>query len=338
MSAAALRAPVAGVYLRSFLGPLQTWLDHPQVTDILVNKPGEAWIEVLGRRPGRVEAPGLTDAMLDRLAAQVAAFAHQGVNREHPILSASLPGGERVQVILPPATRAHVALAIRKQVQADLSLADYAAAGAFQETRVAEPAAGDAIEHELDARLRARDLQAFFELAVLARRNIVISGGTSTGKTTFLNALVREIPRHERLILVEDTPEVRLIHPNSVGLLAVKGALGEAKVDAGDLLQAALRMRPDRILLGELRGAEAFSFLRAVNTGHPGSITTVHADTPEGALEQIALMVLGGHANLGRTEVVAYARNVVDVVVQLARRDGRRVVAEVRRLRPAPAS
>ena len=334
---ATLRPPASrpgpGVYLQSSLLPLQPWLSQGDVTDILVNRPGEVWVEALGRPMARHEAPGVTPAVLDRLAAQVAAACHQGVNRENPILSASLPGGERVQVVAPPATRRHLALAIRRQVSADLSLADYASGGAFDHTRTERADDPDGVEAELDALLQERRLQRFFELAVRARKNVLVSGGTSTGKTTFLNALVREIPSAERLILVEDTAEVRLPQPNAVGLLAVKGALGEARVSPTDLLQAALRMRPDRILVGELRGAEAFAFLRAVNTGHPGSLSTVHADTPEGALEQLALMVLGAHANLGRAEVLAYARSVVDVVVQLARRDGRRVVAEVRRLR-----
>jgi type IV secretion system protein VirB11 len=324
---------VGGVYLQSYLGPLQSWLLRPDVTDILINRPGEVWIEALGQNMVRCPAPGLTDTVLHRLATQVAAIGHQGINRENPILSASLPSGERVQVVLPPATRDHIAFAIRKQVRSELALADYAAAGAFDDTITGGEYEIDQADRELDHLLAQRRLHAFFELAVTARKNILISGGTSTGKTTFLNALVREIPSHERLIVIEDAAEIEIRQQNAVGLLAVKGALGEAKVGPGDLVQAALRMRPDRILVGELRGSEAFSFLRAVNTGHPGSITSVHADTPEGAFEQIALMVMQAHANIGREETVAYARRVVDIVVQLARRDGRRVVAEVRRIR-----
>ncbi|MEP6967242.1 MAG: ATPase, T2SS/T4P/T4SS family, partial [Pseudomonadota bacterium] len=159
--------------------------------------------------------------------------------------------------------------------------------------------------------------------------NIIVSGGTSTGKTTFLNALVKEIPGAERLIVIEDTPEVRLDHPNAVGLVAARGVLGEARVNAEDLLQAALRMRPDRIILGELRGPEAYSFLRAVNSGHPGSITTVHADSPRAAVDQIALMILQAGANLRRSEIVEYVGGVVDVAVQLSRRKGRRVVSDI---------
>ena len=325
--------PTAGVYLRTYLAPLAPWLERADVTDILVNRPGEVWFEALGQGLTRAEAPALNETTIMRLAGQIAAAGHQGVNRENPILAASLPTGERVQIVLPPATRRHPALAIRKQVTADLSLGDYAREGAFADTWVAAEDEPDETDHALDALLKARALERFFETAVRARKNILVSGGTSTGKTTFLNALMREAPAGDRLLVIEDTAEVRLSQPNAVGLLAVKGALGEARVGVADLLQAALRMRPDRILVGELRGDEAFAFLRAVNTGHPGSITTVHADTPKGALEQIALMVLQTHANIGREEVMSYARSVIDIIVQLSRRNGRRVVSQVLRVR-----
>ena len=139
----------------------------------------------------------------------------------------------------------------------------------------------------------------------------------------------REIDAEERLILIEDTPELVVRHPNAVGLVSARSALGEAVVNMEDLLNASLRMRPDRIILGELRGAEAFTFLRAVNTGHPGSMTTVHADSPERAIEQIALLVLQSGTRLNRDSVVHYVRSSVDVFVQLARRGGRRHVAAI---------
>jgi type IV secretion system protein VirB11 len=131
------------------------------------------------------------------------------------------------------------------------------------------------------------------------------------------------------LVVIEDAPEVRLDHPNSVGLVAVRGDLGEARVDADALLAAALRLRPDRILLGELRGREAFAFLRAVNSGHPGSLTTVHADSPAGALDQIALLSLTSGIDLGWDKVQTYVSRVIDVVVQLDRTGGARRVSEV---------
>ena len=138
--------------------------------------------------------------------------------------------------------------------------------------------------------LKANRLKDFLYQSILVKKNIIISGGTSTGKTTFTNACLRAIPRIERLISVEDAREIDLEnHPNKVHLLASKGGQGLAKVTTQDLIETCLRLRPDRIIVGELRGSEAFSFLRAINTGHPGSISTLHADTPEMAIQQLKL-------------------------------------------------
>jgi type IV secretion system protein VirB11 len=322
-------APSRGVYLDAYLRPLSAWLQRPDVTDILINAPGAVWVETLGGETRRHEAPELTETALWRLATQIASLGHQGINRENPLLAATLPDGARVQIVAPPATRGPMAIAIRKHVVSELSLDDYDADGAFDSARTVGLYDASADDVDLETALAAGDMASFLRLAVRRRKNIIVSGGTSTGKTTFLNALVKAIPAEERLVVIEDTPEVRLDHPNSVGLIAVRGGLGEARVSVEDLLQASLRLRPDRIILGELRGAEAYSFLRAVNSGHPGSITTVHADSPRAAVDQIALMVIQAGANLGRAEIVDYVSGVVDVAVQLSRRDGRRRVSEV---------
>ena len=329
MSAAPTGAGGAGVYLRTYLAPFAPWLERGDVTDLFVNRPGELWVETLGGGLERIEAPELDETLLWRLARQIASLTHQGISREHPLLAAVLPDGSRVQVCAPPATRGPLALAIRRHVVADLGLDDYAAQGAFEGVRRADLDADDRGDAELRRLFGAGDTAAFLRAAVRARKNVVISGGTSTGKTTFLNALLKEAPAHERLVVIEDTPEVRIAHPNAVGLVCVRGELGEARIGPEELLQASLRLRPDRIILGELRGREAFQFLRAVNSGHPGSITTVHADSPAGARDQIALMVLQAGAHLGRAEIVDYVRGVVDVFVQLGREGGRRRVTQV---------
>ena len=322
-------APDQGVYLEAYLRPLAEWLGRGDVTDILINTPGEVWIETIGGETECHSAPELTETTLWRLATQIASIAHQGVNRENPLLAATLPDGARVQIVAPPATRGPMAIAIRKHVVTDLTLEDYAAAGAFDHARSVQLLERSDHDADLEALLSAGDMAAFLRQAVQRRKNIIVSGGTSTGKTTLLNALIKAIPQRERLIVIEDTPEVRLDHPNAVGLIAVRGSLGEARITVDDLLQASLRMRPDRIILGELRGAEAYSFLRAVNSGHPGSITTVHADSPSAAVDQIALMVMQSGANLSRNEITEYIGGVVDIAVQLSRRDGRRMVSEL---------
>jgi type IV secretion system protein VirB11 len=318
--------PAAPVFLDAYLAPLRPLLERTDVTDIFINREGELWLETLGGKLEHHDLRELDAASMWRLARQIASLSHQGISREHPLLSARLPDGSRVQVIAPPATRGPMAIAIRKHVVADLSLKDYAASGALQ------PALGTNArlprEH-LRALLDGGDAPGFLAAAVRERLNILVSGGTSTGKTTFLNALIKEIPESERLILIEDTPELRSHRSNMVGLVAVKGELGEARVTADDLLQASLRMRPDRIILGELRGTEAYTFLRAVNTGHPGSMTTLHADSAEGALQQLVLMVLQSGANLRSEDVLLYAHNVIDIVVQLGRSSGKRFVSNV---------
>ena len=326
-----MNAPVpqaTGVYLQTYLALFAPLLGRDDVTDIFVNRPGEAWAETLGGGIERHDLPELDETTLWRLARQIASLAHQGVSREHPLLSASLPDGARVQIVAPPATRDGMALAIRKHVVANLTLEDYLAAGAFANVRK-DDAGTDALDDALQRLLDGGDVAGFLRMAVKGRKNIVVSGGTSTGKTTFLNALIKEMPQSERLIVIEDTPEVQIDHPNAVGLVAVRGELGEARVAAEDLLQASLRMRPDRIIMGELRGAEAYSFLRAVNTGHPGSVTTVHADSPRGAVDQLALMVMQAGSNLSRAEIVDYIRGVVPIFVQLSRQEGRRSVSQI---------
>jgi type IV secretion system protein VirB11 len=318
-----------GIYLRSYLAPLTGMLARPDVTDIYVNRPGELWVETTGGEIERHDAPALDEATLARLARQIAALSHQGISRAHPLLSATLPDGARVQVVAPPATRGPLALAIRKHVSPDLALEDYVAAGAFAETRARDSLGRSEVDRALAAQLAAGDIPGMLAAAVRARKNILVSGGTSTGKTTFLNALLREVPPEERLILIEDTPELKVHHENTVGLLAARSELGEAQVSANDLVAASLRMRPDRIILGELRGEEAYAFLRAINTGHPGSMTTVHADGAERAIEQVVLLVLQAGTQLSRDDVRHYIKSIVDVFVQLERIAGKRRIAEV---------
>ena len=306
--------PGGSAYLDAYLQPFRRWLDCDTVTDILVNRPGEAWIEDSRYAAmERIEAPEIDDRLVQRLAEQVARVSHQGINREHPLLGATLPDGARVQFCGPPATRQHWAMAIRRHRRLDLPLDAYDAGQI-------EPL----VEHRpADAK---REPIAFLRDAIAAKKTILISGGTGTGKTTFLNAMLGEIPPEERVVLVEDTPELRLPGANGVGLIAVKGELGEARITPNDLLQAALRMRPDRIVLGELRGAESVSFLRAINTGHPGSFSTIHANSLAGALEQLALMVMQTGIGLSRADTIEYAASVIDVIVQLDRVNGRRQI------------
>ena len=321
------RAMGEAIYLDHYLGPLDPYLEAPDITDIYINRPNEIWVERLGGIAERITLKDFDALILERLSRQIAAQSAQGISREHPLLSASLPDGSRVQIAMPPATRGNIAIAIRKYVVHDLAIDDYEEAGAFDglhQSHVSLP-----VQQTLAAYHAEGDFAGLLKFAVRERCNIFVSGGTSSGKTTFLNALLKEVDIAERLILIEDTPELKVAHQNMVGMIASRSALGEAAVSMEDLLNASLRMRPDRIILGELRGPEAFTFLRAVNTSHPGSMTTIHADSPARAIEQLVLLVLESGTHLDRDSIAHYVRSSIDVYVQLGRFKGRRVVTAI---------
>ena len=316
--------------LKLALAPLKQWLDAPDVMEISINRPGFVFVERAGAaQMERIELPGFDKAAIEHLAERVAAATDQNVSARTPLLSASLPGGERFQAVLNPAAPDGGAISIRRQITKNLTLDDYRQNGALNKARVSTGSELSTEEQELVALLQANDIYQFLKTAIRHRISIVISGGTSTGKTTFLNALLKEIDPSERIITIEDTLELLPPQANVVRLLSSKGGQGIAAVDPPKLLEASLRMRPDRLLLGELRGKEAMSFLQAINTGHPGSLTTVHANLPRGAYERLALMVMESGIQLSKTEVIDYLREVIPIVVQISRVGGRRQVTDI---------
>ena len=315
--------------LETYLLPFKNIFAEEGVNELMINKPGEAWVEKKGDQ--RLELiPEVDIDHLLGLGRLVAQSTDQKISEENPLLSATLPNGYRIQIVFPPAVEPNLAaFAIRKGSTMHLSLDAYAKMGAFDNTSTEEMV--DENNAILCNYLKEKKIKEFIRHAVLCKKNIVISGGTSTGKTTFTNAALGEIPTHERLITVEDAREVQLHnHPNKVHLLASKGGQGRAKVTTQDLIEACLRLRPDRIIVGELRGSEAFSFLRAINTGHPGSISTLHADAPSMALEHLKLMVMQAGLGMPPDEIKKYILAVVDIVVQLKRgTGGKRFVSEI---------
>jgi type IV secretion system protein VirB11 len=313
------------------LRALQPLLGRADVTEICINRPCEAFLET---RTGweRHTLPFADFPWCYRLAKLIANSTRQRITEESPLLSAALPTGERVQVVLPPATAPGcVAITVRRPAAAVWSLAEMAKAGVFTETRQAS-ASLDEVEQELLRLLAARAHEDFMRLAVRSHKNIVVSGPTGSGKTTFTKALIRSIPADERLITIEDAPELLLNdHPNHVRLFYSKGDQGQAKVTPRQLLESCLRMRPDRILLAELRSDEAFDYLRNANSGHPGSITSVHASSAELAFEQLTLLVKQSRSggDLPREDIKALLYTLVDVVVQFAVIGHRRCVTEI---------
>ena len=315
--------------LNVYLKPIMVLLSKDGVNEISVNEPNEAWVERSGDM-FRVNLPGYDSKHLKSLARLIAESTDQKISEETPLLSATLPEGQRVQVVFPPACENHtVILSIRKKSELAWTLEDYEKMGAFDNTKTEKII--DENNIILSRLLKANRLKDFLYQSILVKKNIIISGGTSTGKTTFTNACLRAIPRIERLISVEDAREIDLEnHPNKVHLLASKGGQGLAKVTTQDLIETCLRLRPDRIIVGELRGSEAFSFLRAINTGHPGSISTLHADTPEMAIQQLKLMVMQAGLGMPPDDILSYIKNVVDIVVQLKRGEkGRRYISQI---------
>jgi type IV secretion system protein VirB11 len=315
--------------LNTFLRPLEDVFAEEGISEISINRPGEAWIEKYGEMECRI-LPQFDLNHLMSLGRLIAQSTEQAISEEKPLLSATLPAGYRVQVVFPPATESGVvAFSIRKQTVLNLDLEAYEALGAFQNTKVRKYV--DKHDAELRELLDNGAIKDFLTKAVIYKKNIIVSGGTSTGKTTFFNAILKNIPLNERVITCEDAREIDVAHiPNRVHLLASKGGQGRAKVTIQDLIEACLRLRPDRIMVGEVRGAEAFSYLRAINTGHPGSITTLHADSPALAVEQLIMMVMQAGLGITREQIKDYVENVVDVVVQLKRGEkGRRFVSEV---------
>ncbi|HXN49138.1 MAG TPA: P-type DNA transfer ATPase VirB11 [Bryobacteraceae bacterium] len=326
----AVMAPQSSA-LKLSLRPLRRFLDDDSITELCINRPGEVFVE--SQEGWRRET--LADATFDwclRFARLAGNFTRQRIDASAPLLSAALPDGERVQIVLPPATSAGtVAITIRRPSRRVWSLEELSRRGIFRATRRSSDGSEDS-SGELERHLVARDYESFMRLAVTSRKNILVSGPTGSGKTTWTKALIREIPSEERLITIEDAKELVLDrHPNHVRLFYSKDDQGLARVTARQLLESCLRMKPDRILLAELRAEEAFEYLRNVNSGHPGSITSVHAASAELAFEQLVLLAKQSPAGreLERRDIRNLLYLLIDVVIQFACKGGERFIKEI---------
>ncbi len=321
--------------VREFMRPLREHLDRDGVVEVCVNRPGEILVETADGWQ-LCPAPALTQERCVALATALATYSDQTISAERPLLAATLPTGERIQVVIPPAvSRDMVSLTIRKPSHVVRRLDDFELESLFDRTAIVAPRDNRHLlpfEADLLALHRSRHHAEFLRLAVQKHQTIVVSGRTGSGKTTFMKALVEEVPRHERLITIQDTAELTLPnHPNAVHLFYSKDAQGTARVTAKSLLEACLRMRPDRIFLAEVRGDECFSFVRLAASGHPGSMTSVHAGSCALAFEQMALMIResGAGGGLRMDEIKWLLGVVVDIVVQFERDERGRFVSEI---------
>lgn len=325
--------------LRVYLEPLGPFLSDAWVSEISVNEPGSLYIE-RGGVIHKEELPSLTYDWLLGISKLIAQYSDQRLSEAEPLLSASLPEGHRIQVVLPPASN-HIVLSIRKQVVHRLRLDDFEKQGAFAHTRaISIPSHRSTLplneeDQYLTSVFKSKNYTLFLKEAIAQKKNILVSGGTSTGKTTFLNACLREIPLDERIITLEDVREIEIPHENKVHLIASKGEQGLARVSMSHLIEACLRLRPDRIIMGELRGSEASDFINATATGHDGSIASIHASNPSMAFMRLVHMVKMNPAMqmMERADILEDLHTLIDIVVQIKRvREGtlyRREISEI---------
>ncbi len=291
-------------------GPLEPLLHDPEITEVMCNSHDEIWIE----RNGRVEKTDVRfadEAQYRQVIERIVTGVGRRVDESSPMVDARLPDGSRVNVILPPLALRGPSLTIRRFSDDPYTVQDLINFGSL-----------------------SQELALFLEACVAAECNVLVSGGTASGKTTLLNVLSRFIPEHERIITIEDSAELRLQQPHVVPLeTRPANSEGAGQVAIRDLVRNALRMRPDRIVVGECRGGEALDMLQAMNTGHDGSLTTVHANSPRDALSRLETLVLMGELDLPQRAIREQIAAAIDIIVQVERLpDGHRKVVSVQEI------
>lgn len=284
--------------VRELMRPFARLLEDPGVTELVINRPQHVLTEThLGWQAH--DCPELDFERLMSFAVAIATLTSQAVSAQHPILSALLPGDARIQIVIPPVVPSRtVSVTIRRPSSCEKTLEDCEREGLFRCTGWQRAARLEEtrsrlrpLERQLLGYLEARRWPAFFEHAVRARLNVAIVGNTGSGKTSFMKTLCRYIPATERIVTIEDVRELVIGHvENCVHLVYSKGGHGHARVTPAELIASTMRMRPDRVLLAELRGSEAYDFLKLLTTGHAGSITSYHASSISVAIERFALM------------------------------------------------
>ncbi|HXJ44846.1 MAG TPA: ATPase, T2SS/T4P/T4SS family, partial [Bryobacteraceae bacterium] len=291
-----------------FLRPVAPLLVDPEISEIMINPGSNVFIE----RAGRCERTGVTvsETQVRTAAVMIARHLGEDISEDRPLLDARLPDGSRVAAAFPPCSIGGAAITIRKFQRHLFTLGELVRVGTLP-AEVAE----------------------LLELAVQRRRNILISGGTGSGKTTLLNALAATISFEDRVVVIEDTAELHVGQPNQLRFETRREQGEIAGVGIRDLLRATLRHRPDRIIVGEVRGPEAFDLLQALNTGHAGSLTTIHANSAVLALNRLTTCVLMSNVGLPFAAIRSQIADAVGMIVHIGREnDGRRVVAEIAEL------
>jgi len=291
------------------LGILEPYMVDPSITEVMVNDTRNIMIE----REGRLTASNTRFESIDelnRITRNILDITGRILSPDQPYVDVMMPDGSRVNIVGPPLTLRGPCITIRKFPTRSLSLEDLMRAGTLD-----------------------RKMAFFLSLVVMGRLNLLICGGTGAGKSTLLNALLKFVPKQERLIIIEDTPELQLEHINSVRLQTKPQTPGSPSIPARELVANALRMRPDRIVVGECRRGEAFDMIQAMNTGHEGSMTTIHSNSPRDSLARLETLALMGAPELPLAAIRRQVASTIDVIVQLKRmRDGSRRIAQISEL------
>jgi len=290
-----------------FLAPVQMYLDDASVSEILVNGANEIFVERKGKLE-RVASKFSDEDALQATVRNIAQFVGRKFDDLNPTLDARLPDGSRVAAVMPPCSRKGTTLSIRKFSQGVPKLSDYIEWGSL-----------------------TKDTARFLDICVFLAKNLIVSGGTGSGKTTLLNVLGSRVPSHERLLIIEDSSELKIFTDHVVYFETKhKDALGKGEVTIRDLLKASLRLRPDRIVVGEVRGPEAMDLITAMSTGHGGSMGTVHANRPYDALVRLETLSMMGDTQVPIAAVRRQISASVQIVVQIKRlKDGSRRITEI---------
>ena len=312
-------------YLEQYFEPFREWLSRDDIVELAINPNGQVWVEVAGDATMRPAGKRVEAKAAQNLAQSIVGDAKARVSEKNPLVSGKIDYAGRplrVQIAVPPAIEQGASITIR--LFAPKTAREFKPAFLFGEAVSLETLRREKMRKVAD--LSQANLDQALQSLIEDRLNILVSGGTSTGKTTFARNLMSHVDHGERLITIEDAFELFPDQPNTVSLLSERSPASQRSANA--LLQASLRMRPDRIIVGELRGSEALTYLEAINTGHGGSVSTIHAETAELAIDRLAIMVLQAGTPLTFAEVREYIRKSIDVIIQLGRSDGRRGITE----------
>ncbi len=293
--------------IRNFLGPISALLADEKVTEVMVNSHDEIWVEIAGKIQ-KTNAKFPDEDALRSAANNIAKSVGRRLDQDEPRLDARLPNGYRIHAVIPPCARKGTTMAIRKFATVQFTFKDYVQIGAM-----------------------TADAAQFLDVCMKLGKNILVSGGTGSGKTTLLSVLCNRIPKGQRIIVIEDSSELKVEYEHVVFFeTRMADEAGKGEVSIRDLLKSSLRLRPDRIIVGEVRGGEALELIQAMNTGHKGCLGTIHANSPTDSLVRLEAIAQGGDSQLSEKALRHQISSAIDIIVQASRfSDGSRRIASI---------